>query len=272
MSGDTEGRILSVATAIGTRLDGRPLAIMLDVDGTLAPIAPRPQDAAVPTETRAIVARLAAIPAVHVALVSGRAAADAYGMVDVAGVWVLGNHGMELRTPQGAVQTDPAVQRFEEDIASAARELASRTRALAGVIVENKRWSLSVHYRLADEPLTEEVVRLVRDVALTRGLRVTDGKKVVELRPPVSVDKGTATIMLAERLGALDHGAALFAGDDRTDEDAFRALRRRKSSVVTIRIGHDVQETDAEFGLESADEFRQLLGLIADRLSPPSDA
>jgi trehalose-phosphatase len=108
-------------------------------------------------------------------------------------------------------------------------------------------------------------------VARAHGLRVTEGKKVVELRPPVDINKGTASVAFAGRVGALrEGGSLLFAGDDRTDEDAFRALRERQPDAVTIRIGgggrQDAQiDTEAEFALASPDALRDVLRWLAAR-------
>jgi trehalose 6-phosphate phosphatase len=250
--------------AMGHRLDGRPFVVMLDVDGTLAPIAPRPEDARVPAETRAVIQRLASAADVHVALVSGRAADDAMTLVGVENLWALGNHGIELRTPEGMVEADAAVQPFEQGIANAARELESIAGGVDGALVEDKRWTVSLHYRLADQVKVPALLDRARTVAEKAGLRVTDGKKVMEVRPPVAIDKGTASVRLASRLGAFaPGGACLFAGDDRTDEDAFRALRDQSSEAVTIRVG--VTETAAEFCVDDTDAFRDLLSAIATR-------
>ena len=264
MSAAVAARASDVAAAIGSRLDARPLAIMLDVDGTLAPIAPRPEEARVPEETRRVLASLAGLPGVHLALVSGRAAADAARMVGLDGAWVLGNHGMEITSPDGQTSADPAAARYESAIASVAAEVDRVAARFPGAFVENKRWTLSVHYRLVGESSIAALVADAGAVARAAGLRTSEGKMVLEIRPPVDVNKGTAAVALAERLGAVSGGAVLFAGDDRTDEDAFRALRARLAAAVTIRVG-EMTETAAEFRLDGPDALRELLASIARR-------
>jgi len=108
-----------------TRLEGRPLLILLDVDGTLAPIAANPSLARVPDVTRQIVASLVAARDVFVVLVSGRAAADARRLVGVARVWTVGNHGAEVMDPDGVTIIDAAVARYAETVAEMAHFLAS---------------------------------------------------------------------------------------------------------------------------------------------------
>lgn len=247
------------------RLAGRPLLVMLDVDGTLAPIAPHPALAVVPADTRRVIASLVARPGVSVALVSGRAAHDARRMVGVERVWTIGNHGAELMHPSGELTIDPEVVPFARSMARAAQALESLLAPLEGVVVENKRVTLSVHYRTAHEGIVPRLRAAVEAVAAEHGLRVTEGKKVLEVRPPVRVDKGTAILHLARDLGALDAGASLlFAGDDTTDEDAFRLLRTRVPNAVTVHVGSG-GETAAEFTLATPDDVRALLERVADR-------
>ena len=259
----------SLVTVPAARLAGRPLLIMLDVDGTLAPIALLPSLARVPDDTRRIVDRLANHPGLVVALVSGRAAHDARRLVAVDGVWTIGNHGAEVMSPAGDVTVEPAILRYGQAITAAANALAPLADAIEHVVVENKVWSLAVHYRAADEQLVPTLREAVIRVAAQNGLRVADGKKVFEVRPPVSIDKGSAVVQLASRLGALGSGASLlFAGDDATDEDAFRLLRADYPHAVTIHVG-DAPDSAAEFRLDGPNEVRELLLSIANDADRP---
>lgn len=250
------------------RLSGNPLVVMLDVDGTLAPIAAHPSLAIVPVDTRRAVAALAAREGVRVALVSGRAAHDARRLVAVENVWTIGNHGAELLSPDGDLIVDPEVAAFGPAVAQAAATLAPLLKPLHSVVLENKGWTLSVHYRMADELVLPRLRAAVDGVTARFGLRLTAGKMVFEVRPPVRVDKGTAVYRLARDLGALGDDAALvFVGDDATDEDAFRLLRARVPRALTVRVG-DVEEartSAAEYTVGGPDEVRALLLRMADR-------
>jgi trehalose-phosphatase len=251
---------------VQARLTGTPLVVMLDVDGTLAPIAPRPEDAAVPPRTREAVASVAALPDAHVALVSGRAAADALRMVDVPGLWAIGNHGAEVIAPDGGLRVDAHVAPYEHAVADAVRALSAELGAVPGVLVEDKRWSLSVHYRLAGEADVPAVRAAVEAAAARTGLRVGLGKQVIELRAPVQVHKGTAVLALARELGAeLPSASVLFAGDDVTDEDAFVKLRAEAPHAVTVRVSDaaGATETAAEFVVPDPDAVRALLESVA---------
>jgi trehalose 6-phosphate phosphatase len=258
--------LLPITTAMEARLAGTPLVVMLDVDGTLAPIAPRPEDAAVSPATRAVVERLVAADGVRVVLVSGRAAHDALGIVAVAGVWTIGNHGFEIVTPEGEVETDAELVSESASIAQAARDLEPIVAAVPGALLENKRWTLSIHYRLAARAAIAPLRDQVAQVALALRLRVTDGKEVVEVRPAARVDKGTAVVTMGERLHGFGSGASiLFAGDDRTDEDAFRSLRARSPRAVTIRVAEPDVDTAAELTLRDPAAVQTFLEWLAAR-------
>ncbi len=246
---------------IGTRLDASPLIVLLDLDGTLAPIAPTPALAQVPASTRFVLDRLAQLPGVVTALVSGRSAEDAQRVGGVEGAWVIGNHGYELMDPQGAVIVRTEAAAYESVMVEAARQLSTLD-FVEGALVENKRWTLSVHYRNVKGDVAGLVTR-ARRVAAELGLRVTDGKKVIEFRPPIAVDKGSASLEFVRQHGMLPDGAALYAGDDRTDEDAFSALRPT-NRAVTIQVGGS-KETSAEMQVASPAELHEILSWLVTR-------
>jgi trehalose-phosphatase len=246
---------------IRVRLGGSPLVVMLDVDGTLAPIAQRPEDAVVPPDTRRVVAALAAQPNVHVALVTGRAARDARRMVSVANLWVIGNHGCEIATPDGEVSLDPLVAQYGSQIVQASRCIASMVEHVPGLQLEDKGPTLSVHYRRADPGVVPRLRDSIKATATEYGLRLTEGKMVLDLRPPVMIDKGTAILTVARSLGALSDDASLFfAGDDETDEEAFRLLRSRVPRAVTVRVSADpALPTAAQSTVRDTDDIRAVL-------------
>jgi trehalose 6-phosphate phosphatase len=179
-------------------------AVLLDVDGTLAPIVSRPELAAVPEDTRREVERLGARYAL-VACISGRTGEDARRLVGVDGVRYVGVHGLELA---------PEAEQWRGPL----REFASA----AGWPVEDKGLAVVFHYRGAeDEAAALAELERIALQARELGLNATFGRKVLEVRPPVAADKGTAVhALLAER----GLRRALYAGDDTTDLDAFRGL------------------------------------------------
>jgi trehalose 6-phosphate phosphatase len=189
-------------------------AVLLDVDGVLAPIVPRPEDARVPDDTRAELRRLARSYAL-VACVSGRAGDDARRVVGVPELTYVGNHGLEL---------DPEADRWAE-------RLEAFLTTVDWPRVENKRLTASLHYRDApDENEARRELDAVGERAREAGFVARYGRKVLELVPPLAADKGTAITQLLERR-SLER--ALYAGDDSTDLDAFAAI---EPLAVGIRV------------------------------------
>lgn len=250
---------------LGGRLAGAPLVVLLDVDGTLAPIAPRPEDAVVPEPTRAAVAALARSRDAHVALVSGRGARDARTMVGVDGVWSIGNHGLETIDPGGTLAIDERVAPWESALRSVRTAAEAAVASAPGARVEDKGATLSIHYRLAEAGAVPELERRIEMASTAAGLRVTRGRMVIEVRPPIAVDKGTAVLALARRLGATARSASIvFAGDDRTDEDAMDALRVWHADAVTIHVeGEEPRATRAEFRVGTPEVLAKWLAALA---------
>jgi len=195
-------------------------AVLLDVDGTLAPIVERPEDATVPQETRVEVERLAARYAL-VACITGRSSADARRMVGVDGLHYVGIHGLEGHP--GVSEYTPQLERLVEAV-----QWPWRVEGKAGV-------TTAFHFREVDEDEAGEAVARLLEGADDLGLVAQRGRKVVEVRPPIDVDKGTAA---RELLGDRGLGRALYAGDDTTDLDAFRGLDDAELDVaVKVAVG-----------------------------------
>ena len=198
-------------------------ALLLDVDGTLAPIVLLPADASVPERTRTELRRLHGRYAL-VACVSGRPGADARRVVGVPELTYVGEHGLELE-PE-------------------ALDWAARVSAFADGVereAERKPLSVSFHFRRdADEKVAVAELEAVAARARAAGLQPRWGRKVLEIRPPVAADKGTAVRALLEQAGLR---RALYAGDDATDLDGFRAL---DSLDFAVRLAVVTDEGPAE--------------------------
>jgi trehalose 6-phosphate phosphatase len=202
-------------------------AVLLDVDGTLAPIVARPELAEVPAETRAEVARLAERYAL-VGCISGRSGEEARRLVGVEGVVYVGVHGLELA---------PEAERWRETLRPFAQ--------LEWPWLEDKGLTVALHWReAADEQAARAELEGIAERAEATGLEARWGRKVLELRPPVQADKGTAVRVLLEERGLR---RALYAGDDTTDLDAFRGL---DGLEVAVRVA--VASAEAPAGLREA--------------------
>lgn len=231
---------------------GTPRAgLVTDIDGTISPIVARPEEAMVLPEARRALDGLKRHLTL-VAVVTGRSVNDARQMVDIDGLTYIGNHGLEIFIHGRAEivpEARPWVPRLSAVLADVQGKLAPDLKQT--VIVENKGITASLHYRLTPDPDTARRVLLevLAHCALTSGIRVEEGRRVINLMPPLMVSKGSAvTWMVKEH--ALDRIAYL--GDDITDAHAFRALDvlRQSGSVKTLSVG--------VVGPETAPSVRQL--------------
>jgi trehalose 6-phosphate phosphatase len=245
-------------------------AIVLDVDGTLAPIVPRPEAASVSPEARGLLRALAARYGL-VACLSGRRARDAARLVDVPELVYVGNHGLERLDPGDSEgRLDPAVAGHDADAARLVDGLDAGALARDGLRVEDKGPIQALHWREAADPEeAEAAARAIAERAAEAGLAPHWGRKVLELRPALALDKGTAVRALVGGAGAR---AAMYAGDDRTDLDAFRALRGLReegalSDAVCVGIaspeGPDEVPAEADIVLGGPDEFLEVLRALA---------
>jgi trehalose 6-phosphate phosphatase len=235
------------------RQDPGRAAILTDVDGTIAPITERPEEAGVPERTRELLRRLASSYAL-VAGISGRRSIDARRIVGVEKIAYSGNHGFELLAPGGVEpQPDPSLDGHEDDAAAFVAGLDRAGLDRVGLRVEDKGAIVALHWRGApNEGAAESVAREIASEAEREGLVPHPGRKVLEIRPNVPINKGIA---VAAILAPRSLRAALYAGDDRTDADGFTALRTLREdgkldAVACIAIASP--ETPPEV-VESAD-------------------
>jgi trehalose 6-phosphate phosphatase len=234
---------LAPLTAAPTRA-----AVFFDLDGTLAPIVDRPELVAVPARSRELLERIAARYRLA-GVVSGRQAAEARRIVGLDALTYVGNHGFELLEPRAAeAAAAPALVGSETvaaDYASETLDAAALDRL--GLRVEDKAAIIALHWRGApDEEAAAAAASEIASGAEAEGLFTHWGRKVLELRPPVRINKG---IGLASVLAASDVRTAFYAGDDRTDVDAFRAMAELAADGrldAVVRVAVDSEETPAE--------------------------
>ncbi len=246
---------LPLAEALAPLLaDPRKAAILLDVDGTLAPIVRHADDAHVPEPTRMPLIQIAKRYAV-VACVSGRRAAVARRIVSLGSITYIGNHGTEvLRGGAAQAEIDPEIADWAVRVRAWAKGAQTSELDRLRVRAEDKEAIAAFHWRGApDEEAAEAAVRQLAERAEAEGLHTHWGRKVLEVRPPVAMDKGRGIVRL---LADAQLDVALYVGDDRTDLDAFTGLRSLVDDGrlgAALCVGVRSEETPPE--LEAAAEL-----------------
>jgi trehalose 6-phosphate phosphatase len=248
------------------RRDPDRSAVLLDVDGVLAPIVPQPDDAHMPETTRRPLIEVARRYRT-VACVSGRRASDARRIVSLGSIAYLGNHGSEVLRP-GAIapELDRELQAWTRRVQGFMREAYGDELKRLRVRLEDKEAIAALHWRgVPDEDGAEAAIREVAERAEAAGYKTHWGRKVLEIRPPVRIDKGAGIVSL---LRDSDHAAAVYVGDDTTDIDAFRGLGElidmgRLGTAVRVGVRSDegppALEEEADVMVDGTDGVRELL-------------
>jgi alpha,alpha-trehalase len=268
---------LQVYSQLKELVTARRPAVFLDFDGTLSDIVEQPDSARlVDGAAEALRALAAQCP---VALISGRDLADVRDRVSVDGLWFAGSHGFELVAPDGSHHQNAATA-AAGTLAHAATRLAEDLSDIPGILLEPKRFAVAVHYRNVDPSRVDHVIAAVRRLGGSEGLRVTTGRKVIELRPNIDWDKGRTVQWILEQIAG-DSSTAdsdtlpIYIGDDITDEDAFDAVRFDGVGIVVRHDENSERPSAASFSLESPNAVAEFVRCLADDLenaaASPSD-
>ena len=246
-------------------------AVLLDVDGVLAPIVLHPDDAHMPESTRRPLIEVARRYGV-VACVSGRRASDARRIVALGSIAYLGSHGSEVLMP-GAIapQLDRELQAWTRRVQNFSHEHFTEDLRKLRVRLEDKEAIAALHWRgVPDEEEAQAAIEDVAAAAERAGFTSHWGRKVLEIRPPVRIDKGAGIINL---LRDRDLAVALYVGDDTTDLDAFRGLtdlvdRDRLGTAVRVGVrseeGPSELAREADIMVDGTDGVRGLLQALLD--------
>ncbi|XP_078160083.1 putative trehalose-phosphate phosphatase 6 [Carex rostrata] len=251
---------------------GKKIVMFLDYDGTLSPIVDDPDRAYMSESMREAVKDVA----MHfpTAIVSGRCTDKVLSFVRLKELYYAGSHGMDIVGPTigpknmksktKEVLCQPASD-FLPIIEEISKTLTEKTKMIPGAKVENNKFCVSVHYRCVDEKkwgtLAEQVKSVLNQYPK---LRLTQGRKVLEIRPTIKWNKGNALEFLLETLGYADSNEVfpVYIGDDRTDEDAFKVLCERQQGIG-ILVSKVPKETNACFSLREPTEVKELLQKLA---------
>jgi len=245
-------------------LASRPFGLITDVDGTISWIAPSPDEAIVSPLCRkylsALVDKLELV-----AVISGRPLTEVMGMVGVEGLVYVGNHGLEI-WDRVVPQMWPGSERYIDIIASAVSTLKNMLDS-EGLFFENKGLTASIHYRNCANvgSARTQIMEKAKLLPQANDLRITDGRMVVELRPKLDVDKGSALKSFIEKYKL---AGAIYIGDDVSDVDAFEALHDSGIKGIAIGVGSAEAPSQlyeaADYIIDGVEQVEQLLGWLVD--------
>ncbi|MBA0823966.1 hypothetical protein Goarm_020658 [Gossypium armourianum] len=253
---------LSMLEQIVGASKGKQIVMFLDYDGTLSPIVEDPDQAFMSTEMRAAVRDVARY--FPTAIVTGRCRDKVYSFVKLPGLYYAGSHGMDIKGPSKRCKNKKGNQgilfqpasEFLPMIDEVYKALVEKTKSIEGAKVENNKFCVSVHFRRVDEKSWGALAEQVRSVLNQYPkLKLTQGRKVLEIRPTIKWDKGRALEFLLAALGYGNSNDVLpiYIGDDRTDEDAFKVLRDRGQGFG-ILVSKVPKETNASYTLQEPSE------------------
>ncbi|KAL8552664.1 hypothetical protein ACS0TY_001377 [Phlomoides rotata] len=252
---------------IMNRARNRKLVVFLDYDGTLSPIVDDPDRAFMSSDMRSTVRNVA--KHFPTAIISGRSRDKVSELVGLSELYYAGSHGMDIMFPardnvkeKGKdVNLFQPASEFLPMISEVFQKLVEITKDIKGAKVEDHKFCASVHYRNVDENSWPVIAQYVHDILNDYPrLRLTHGRKVLEVRPVINWDKGKAVEFLLESLGFSDRDNVLpiYIGDDRTDEDAFKVLKKRDCGYG-ILVAAVPKESNAFFSLKDTSEVQEFL-------------
>jgi len=247
---------------IDAELRKKLVMLCLDYDGTLVPIRKTPSEAKLSPRVRNILRELANQKDFRVVIVSGRSLSEIKKMVGLKELIYVANHGFELEGPQ--IQfVHPDVTKTKEILKSVKEELASALKPFPGILIEDKGLTMSIHYRMLEPSKVKAAeaafLSVLKPHCDSEHLVITSGKKVWEVRPPERWNKGSAVLWLFARALARRETSIflIYIGDDRTDEDAFNAVKHKGIGIKVTKAPKEA--TAADYYLRSPAEVYHFL-------------
>ncbi|MCX6721332.1 MAG: trehalose-phosphatase [Candidatus Staskawiczbacteria bacterium] len=237
--------------------EGKNCILMFDFDGTLSKIAKTPKDAYLKKSTRDLLKKLS--KDFYIAVISGRALFDVKSKVGLPNLIYAGNHGFEwqIGAKKQSAKISPGIRK---KLLSTKKNLRKLIAHYPGAFLEDKLSTLSVHFRLLDKKNSRSLIqKIISVLRKEKSLRAIKGKKVIEIRPKINWNKGTFVKFLVKYLEKKNHChfATFYVGDDKTDEDAFKALRKG----ITVRVGKKKQSS-ADYFVKASEINKLLLQLV----------
>jgi trehalose-phosphatase len=247
--------------------------LLLDYDGTLVEMAPSPDLATISGDRRDVLRQLAKCPHYRVAVISGRDLDELKGIVGVDGIFYSGSHGLELEGP-GVLYRYNIQPQYMAILHKMTDHIRRLLGDIDGVMIERKKLSLCVHYRLCNAEqavvVRHIVTEAVTELVANGDIRVMSGRKNIEIIPPCDWNKGKIAIWLLDEYHAINPGCTLmpiFLGDDSTDETAFEALC---VEGTTVFVGCH-RPSSAQYYLRDVSQVYEFLSFLANSLQCPTE-
>lgn len=243
--------------AVNDLLGKKKVLLMLDYDGTVVPIAKTPSQAILSASSRKIFEKTAKNPRIKLAFISGRSLSEIKKMAGINGIFYAGNHGLEIEGPRTRFVHGKAHE-LSADLRTVFEHLSKKLCGYKGVLIEDKNLSISIHFRLASAADEKNIKAEVKAAVDQGKFRLSGGKKVLEIRPKEKWDKGNAANFLADKFKSF---FPVYIGDDRTDEDAFSALKNKGLTIFVGRPG----KSAAHYFVKDHKEVMRFLKTIGQR-------
>ena len=255
--------LFSVWAKVAPRLNrAKHVLLLLDYDGTLTPIVSRPELAILDNKMRNLLISLQDSGRFSIGIISGRRLTEVKKLVRVKGIYYGGNHGLEIEGPDIKF-LHPSLSRFRPSLKQIKEALREKVKVVRGALLEDKGLTLSLHYRLVAGKEVEKLKSAFNKICapyVKKGrAKVTAGKKVLELRPPIAWNKGKAVKAIGRIAKKPGRNLIIYLGDNRTDEDAFRVL---KGKGVSIYVGRPKASGQAAFFLRDTQEVGEFLSRL----------
>jgi len=248
---------------VKTAIIEKPVSLLLDYDGTLTPIRKTPAAAIIHPKVRSVLKAISKNKNIKVAIISGRSLRDIKKIVGIKKINYFGNHGFEFEDASSKrIAFVPLY--YKKIIAEVKSILKNKISSIKGALLEDKGFTLSLHYRLVKAgdilKVKDILFKLYKEKHFNKNIRINHGKKVFEIKPRFAWNKGKAVSYLLSKLKDRRRFLPIYIGDDTTDEDAFRAL---KSNGITVCVGKN-KKSNARYCLNNTGEVLQFLKIILD--------
>ncbi|UCH11883.1 MAG: trehalose-phosphatase [Candidatus Omnitrophota bacterium] len=268
--------LFNYSQKIFTSINRTPrIYLFLDYDGTLTPIVKKPELANLPPNVKSILLKLTKNPKFSIAIISGRSIKQLKGKVKIKDIALAGNHGLEMELPSGTAArrgvesptlkyVHPLARKIRPVTKNIKHKLDIACKPIKGTFIEDKGLTLSVHYRLVKgakiKKLKHSVIATLTPYIESKKVKITNGKKVIEVRPPIKWGKGSLVdYLLKRKKNKRRRILPIYLGDDETDESAFKRLKKKG---ITIFVGGKNTVSNAEYYVGDTKEvFRFLSGL-----------